>query len=196
MKRYLLHLTPNALFFVTLSVGILKRGEFDFIFDGSFLALFITCHFLESFKLYFLALSALAMAVFYPIHLLEIIGLSLSSLISSISYRWMMDEQLKAEKNAHVINFYEKILEDNLKKMAVLEDQLKTLVMQQLPECMEHSEGFIHDNAQSYDESLDDLEDKIALRLDLKEKKERIPLRRLRRIVMKQTSFFEEGDQS
>lgn len=191
MKKYFLYLCPNSIFFVTLSVGIFKRGQVDLLFDGSFLLVFILSH-LSSHKSHYLLASACALGVFfYPDNLLEILSLGLSSGLSGYGFGSLKQLEEDHNKQKMLAVFFETMTRKNIDQIATLQDKLDTFLMQEIQDiaCVEE---LLPLKSQPYDEMLDSIEERMASSQDVKEKKQ--PLRRLRRIVMKQTSFFDESD--
>jgi len=180
------------MFFVTLSIGVLKKGAIDPMFEGAYLALFILSHNERFFKWYLHILVALCMAAIFSHQLLEIISLSLSTALSVYAFTSFKKDEQEQRKSEKLAAFFEKLTQENLEKISGLQEKLDTFLMQQIqePNIEEADLAF----KEPYDESLDLLEDTIKFSLEFKEKKERQPLRRLRRIVMKQTSFLEEND--
>lgn len=186
-----MYLCPNAIFFVTLSVGIFKRGQVDLLFDGCFLLVFMLCH-LSSLKSHYLLASACALGVFfYPDNLLEILSLGLSSGLSGYGLGFLKQQEQNLSKQKALADFFETLTKKNIQQIASLQDKLDTFLMQEIQD-IDCDDGLLPTKSQPYDEMLDSIEERMASSQDLKEKKQ--PLRRLRRIVMKQTSFFDESD--
>lgn len=191
MTKYLLYLLPNAMFLMTLSIEAIKKGTFDPVIQGSFLALFLLAHVTNFFKPYLFAALAAVMSFIYPDHILEIISLSMSAGLSAYTFTSLKQEDKDNHKHQILAHFFEKIVKENAEKIAHLQEKLDTFLMQEMND-LSSEEHILPLNSQPYDESLDLMEHKVALSLDPKEKRQ--PLRRLRRIMMKQTSFLDEVD--
>jgi hypothetical protein len=190
MKKYLLYLMPTTMFFVTLSIGVLKKGTIDPLFEGSYLALFIMGH-TRFFRAFLPIMIAICMAAIFPHQLLEITSLSLSAALSVYAFRSFKKQEQESYKNEKLAVFFETLSKDNLEKISGLQEKLDTFLMQQIQEPNIEEADLVF--KEPYDESLDLLEDSLKFSMEFKEKKERQPLRRLRRIVMKQTSFLDES---
>lgn len=195
MKKYLLYSTSNVIFFATLSIAILNRGYVDFIFDLAFLSIFIGSHFLKNLKLYAIVGACILGAFFYPHDLLVIVSLGMSSWLSIEILAELKEEEKTHYKDKASAIFFEKLSNAHLEKLISIQEKLDVFLMQEIQEApFEEAKIFL--DQEPYDESLDLLEQKIALDLNSDLKKQRQPLRRLRRIVMKQTSFFDERNRS
>lgn len=191
MKKYLLYLLPNALFFVTLSIEVLKKGTFNPLLEGSFIALFLLTHAADFFKPYLFAALGCVVSFMYPHHMLEIISLSMAGALSASTFTELKQEAINNHKNQKLATFFEKLAKQNVETIASLQDKLDTFLMQEV-QGLDGEDSLLPLTYEPYDESLDFIEQKVSLSLDPKDKRQ--PLRRLRRIMTKQTSFLDEVD--
>lgn len=182
-------------FFSSLIIQCLSRSQFKWDLDGLFLVVFLSL-FLPSVDKWMKTLSWLAIygMLFCYNHFdepLYFLAQSLSVIVTLKGLKFFKNEAQKSAKNNNLVLFYEKRLLDLLDEKVAIEKKLDTLVFEPLENSNCETQLTDHSDFQDYDESLDELEAKIRREI-ASFKEEKKPLKRLRKIAMKQTSFFDD----
>lgn len=192
MSRYLLSIMPTSLFALALSLGIWSKGSFSAFYDGGFLALFILSHFKAFNNVLVIAGCTILLSwVDGFSHLLSSFSMGLSIYCISFMYFTFLKDREESMSDQKQKQFFEKLARNNMQTIADLKDQLDTLCMQPINSPQSFIDEDLNFFQADYDESLDLLETRLQQELDERSKLEKKPLRRLRRVVMKQTSFLD-----
>lgn len=190
MNPFFLSWIGPCLFVTSVAIQILNRGQFLFLRDGLFL--------------FFLLLQNKKLSKSFQSHVLWIVpfvsiwgvnhfkeplyflSVLLASQIVLYSKNLVTDyeEKLKILEKREL--FYKNRLIENLTKLVDTEERLDTFLNQRWAPCSESKEPQTC-MKQDYLYELDQIERIIGKTLE-----ERKPLKRLRRIVMKQTSLFDD----
>jgi hypothetical protein len=182
-----------ACFISSMIIQVLSRACFKPSIDGVFFLLFLISFF-PFFRKIFKPLTCLS--IYLALGLLDhfseplyFLAQSLSVIITMKGFKLFQNQMLE-KKNAESLGvFFEKKLKEELDKNLELEASLETLILEPISDFTNEVNELKPLDEEAYDESLDLEEKLIAQKMHVEEKK---PLKRLRRIAMKQTSFFDE----
>jgi hypothetical protein len=185
MRDYVYAWTGPFLFLATLMIGILDRGTWSLLSDGTYLMVFGLQHFKVLTNRLKLPHLALVYSIIWILNkdrsLLNLVSLLIASGITLEAFKALLNKEKELKSLKSIANFYEKIIKDNLVKICELDDKLSTLIYQPLPDFLEEREKLDIPHFEDLEEDQD--LPKVPI------KKE--PLRRLRKITVTQTTFFD-----
>jgi len=199
MGPFFLSWIGPVLFFSSVLVSALGKGTFEIKKEGFALGLFFLQNIprLSNKIKPFIWILALASLFIFDLRRDFILGSSLvlASVITLYGFkeRQKLDKDLRDKTRLNA--FFEKRLLSQLETVKKLEDKLDVFLQQELSLSFDDDQTCVT-QVEDYNEELDFEEKALALSLQSSEKAEKKPLKRLRRIVMKQTSFFDEDEQS
>lgn len=179
----------------TVMTIALKNGHFDWKKEGLILFVFALQH-IPKMALKFRPILWVCIYLLIFVKAGELLSLDaascvLSSLISLTSLKEFYKRQKEHESNKKLASFFENRVVDSLKKLSEQRAKLDVFTSQNIEFSFE-SPNLDIPQFEDYNESLDEEEKQMSLEMKSYEKQEKKPLKRLRRIVMKQTSFFDE----
>ncbi len=185
MRDYVYTCTGPFLFLATLMIGIWDRGTWSLLSDGPYLMIFGFQHFKalsNKLKLHHLALVYSILWILNKDRsLLNLVSLLIASGITLETFKALVKKEKELKSLKSIANFYEKIIKDNLVKICELDDKLSTLIYQPLPDFLEEREKLDIPHFEDLEEDQD------LPRVPIKKE----PLRRLRKITVTQTTFFD-----
>lgn len=195
LKRYYYCWLGPVGFFSSLIIQVLHRNQFKWDLDGVFLVLF-SCLFVPLFQKTIKSVSWIAIygLVFCYHHFNEplyFLAQILSSWSTLKGLKYFIDEGFKYKSSERLNQFYENRLKELLEQKHQVEKRLNTLLEEPLNnlDLESQTDGSVF---QDYDEALDLLEAQVAQEFKTAQSEEKKPLKRLRKIAMKQTSFFDD----
>lgn len=190
----------GPLFFISsVMLSCVKNGDFIWKKEGLILLVFALQHIrpiILKIKPVIWCLSFCAflfgLGVFFSLYSVSLI---LSSAVSLACLKEFLRDEKKQQDQSKLLDFYQKKLIDELKNRQIITDKLDTFLEQNL-EFTFVDQNFETKFFEDYDESLDFEEKIISEEMKSFQKLEKKPLKRLRRILMKQTTFFDEESQT
>jgi hypothetical protein len=195
MSTFYLSFLGPVFFLSSFLIHILNKDPHFGYFEAALLGMYFLQHLPSLARLFHpLGLGALYSSLFFMLGSIEPVyffSIMISSQVSLFCLKQHILFLKEREKIDRLNTFMEDRLKASLNHIHKLEDSLDTLLELPLDSFCHEEVISRSDDMHEYDESLDELE-KI-IQESLKEpKEEKKPLKRLRRIVMKQTNFFED----
>jgi hypothetical protein len=195
-----LSVSGPALFISGVISQILNRGYFIAQVDGLSMTLFALQYFQKP--------ALKVKPVFWGLLYLGVFGLGaieealyalcciLASQVSLYGYKVHIKKNDDLINNQRLVMFYEQRLKNLLKQHADLEMKLESFLSEETFFCYKQADGLEPLFQEDYSVFLDLIEKQTQIEQNLQLHKDKKPLKRLRRIMMKQTSFLDESNQS